>query len=195
MVAAQVFTYSRGGWLAAGAGLISLALFRYPRALIVLALYVPFLLLPQGEVVGERIAEAATASDPASRLRLNEYHDAIGVIVRYPFFGAGFGSAPAGVPYLGVSSIYLYVAELTGLIGLALFLWTLLALARHAFPALFRSGRPGPTPAGIAASVCAGVTAGLVDHYFFNPLIPHTTALFWLFAGLLVVAVPRYAKN
>lgn len=195
MIAAQVFTYSRGGWLAAGAGLLSLALFRYPKALVVLALYLPFLLLPQGQVIVERTVQAAEASDPASRLRLNEYQDAIGVIARYPFFGAGFGSAPADVPYLGVSSIYLYVAELTGLIGLALFLWTLLALARYAFPALFRGLRPDPVLAGIAAAVVAAVTAGLLDHYFFNPLIPHTTALFWLFIALLARAVAVYAKK
>jgi len=186
MVAAQVFTYSRGGWLAAGAGILALALLRYPKALIVLAIYLPFLLLPQGEVIVDRANQALEASDPASRLRLNEYQDAIGVITRYPAMGVGFGFPPADVAYVGVSNLYLHIAELTGLAGLALFLWTLVALARFALPNLLATPRPDPLVAGLAAAAVAALTAGLVDHYFFNPQIPHTLALFWLFLGLLV---------
>lgn len=194
MLAAQVLTYSRGAWLASGVGLTVVALLRYPRAWLVLAVIPLFLLLPQGAVMVDRAASAVVASDPASQMRLGEYRDALSVIGRFPVFGTGFGRAPEGVPYVGVSSIYLFIGELMGLVGLALFLALIGALVHFVLPAS-RGGRPDPVLAGAAGSVAAALAAGLVDHYFFNPQIPHTTALFWLFLGLLTRAAALKRPN
>ena len=54
-------------------------------------------------------------------MRFGEYKDALILIARYPFFGVGFTGVPDIDIYLGVSMLYLIIAENMGLIGLAIF--------------------------------------------------------------------------
>ncbi len=54
-------------------------------------------------------------------MRFGEYKDALILIERYPLFGVGFTGTPDLDIYLGVSMLYLIIAENMGIIGLALF--------------------------------------------------------------------------
>ena len=196
MLAAQVLSYSRGAWLASGTGLAVVALLRYPKAWLVLAVIPLFLILPQGEVIVDRAASALGATDPASQMRLGEYKDALALIARYPLFGVGFGRPPEATLYVGVSNIYLLIAEMMGLAGLAVFVAVLGWLAAQVLARIVgTSGRPDPSLAGAAGAVAAALAAGFVDHYFFNPQIPHTTTLFWLFVGLLARAAAIHGRQ
>jgi O-antigen ligase len=90
-----------------------------------------------------------------------------------------------------VSSVYLLVAEQTGLIGLAVYVaglaatWWVGARARIGDPRL-----EGVRSAYLGA-LSAALVAGLLDHYFANQVFPHAVGLFWLYAaGLVAAATP-----
>ena len=129
--------------------------------------------------------------DKAAAMRIGEYTDALKLIVQYPLFGIGFGASPTIDLYLGVSNVYLLIAEETGLAGLAAYLVTLATVFLHGMRRLLacRDGELQAILAGLLAALSAAATAGILDHYFFNLVFPHMTALFWLLAGLVMVAV------
>ena len=102
-------------------------------------------------------------------MRVEEYGNAIAIISRYPFFGIGFGGPPLVDLRVGVSSLYLLIAEQMGVLALICFLVV-------AFGILARSSRLRPSPDGalhgmfsaVEAGLVAALVAGLFDHYFFN---------------------------
>ncbi len=89
---------------------------------------------------------------------------------------------------LGVSNIYLTVAERSGLISLVVYLVALLALAGLVWRRLRATAGDcvddGLLP-GLAAALVAAQVAGLVDHHFVR--FPHLISLLWLVAALAVV--------
>ena len=95
---------------------------------------------------------------------------------------------------VGVSSVYLLIAEQMGLIGLSCFLAiALAALARSISTRPNRDTEVHGVLAAVEAAFVAALVAGLFDHYFFNINFPHMIGLFWLIVGLLV-AVSRLAS-
>jgi len=76
-----------------------------------------FLLMPFTQDYVGHFLDAFTGSDRATQMRLGEYKDALILIARYPLFGVGFGSSPDIDTYIGVSSVYLLMAEEMGLLG------------------------------------------------------------------------------
>ena len=150
------------------------------------ALY--FGILPQGEGFIGHLQSGLTAQDQAAAMRLGEYSDALKLIGQYPWFGVGFGSAPTIDLYVGVSSIYLLMAETMGLIGVAAFLIIMLRLTWQTVGALRGIGDEGLQGMllATAAALIAALVAGIFDHHFFNLRFPHTVALFWLLVGLTV---------
>ncbi|HYO50892.1 MAG TPA: O-antigen ligase family protein [Chloroflexia bacterium] len=146
-----------------------------------------------------RLAAGIRFEDQASIMRLAEYRNALDIIGRYPAFGVGFGTAGELDLTTGVSSIYLTIAERTGLIGLALFLVVMVIFLAKALPAVVAANRHAPPPGsaseqewsaldsallGGTAALLGALLVGLVDHYYFNIEFPHTVALFWLAASL-----------
>jgi O-antigen ligase len=126
-------------------------------------------------------------------MRLGEYKDALNLISRYPFFGVGFGSSPDIDTYIGVSSVYLLMAEEMGLIGLGVFLLTMgiffLRTASAWFEGIARDPVLAPILLGVAGAVLGAMIGGLTDHYFFNLQFMHSAILFWLFVGLGMATV------
>jgi O-antigen ligase len=203
-LAGLLLTYSRGslvGFLVGGA---VIATFRFRRLwLIVPMLGVAFTLFPdlaQSSFV-THIETGVQIQDQATEMRLGEYKDAFRLISQYPWFGVGFGTAPDVDLYLGVSSIYLQLAENVGLVGLTIWTWTIGSLVMHATRQI---ARPAPPPDGTSASApteestiavgCLGalvaiLVAGLFDHHFVDLQFPHVVAMVWLVIGLLVVAL------
>ena len=150
-----------------------------------------------------RIASGLRFEDQANLMRLAEYQNALDIIGRYPAFGVGFGTAGTLDLTTGVSSVYLTVAERTGLIGLAIFLVTVIIFMVHALRAVVASHRHAPPRGdpleaewslldsallGGAAAVFGALIVGVADHYYFNIEFPHMAALFWLVAGVTFAA-------
>jgi O-antigen ligase len=206
-------------WLMAGmAGAMLLALFlTYSRAalggIIVAAMYVATLRyrrlwwaiigagalagvlligLGLGEQFAERISEGVQFRDRANQMRLAEYQNAVAIIAAYPVFGIGFSQAPELDLTAGVSSIYLALAQRTGLVGLAAFLGIIALFFVRGWRALGAAGTAQDAEraawlVSLQAAVAAALAVGLLDHYFFNIEFSHMSALLWGSIGLAVV--------
>jgi len=193
MAACLLLTFSRGAFAAVGGTLLVLAVVRYRRLLIVLALVaVVILVLPQTQEYIQHYREGLLAQDRATLMRLGEYKDAIELISRYPWFGVGFGGTPSIDLYIGVSNVYLLIAEEMGLVGLGSFLLIMglfFALAWRAWRRMERGSDTELLLLGLAGALLGAMVGGLVDHYFFNLDFPHSVSLFWLYVGLALVAM------
>lgn len=187
--AAMLLTYSRGAWMGALAGVGLVVLLRRPLLVIpAVALGGIGLLAGLGSGFVNRLWLGFTLQDPATRLRLAEYGNAWDIIRRHPWFGVGFGDAPTIDLQVGVSSVYLTIAERAGLIGLTLFLVTLGVIGyRGLRPAISQQrSEDADLSLTFTAALFAMATVGLVDHYLFNPQFPHMAALLWIVAGAIV---------
>jgi len=195
MVAAMsltmALTYSRGSWLGLAAAALFMSGLRYRKLLILLVIFgVALYFLPVGDFLVERLESGINVEDQAAAMRLGEYKDALRLISLYPWFGVGFGQAPSIDLYVAASSIYLLMAEEMGLVGVAVFLVTVITLFIYAITRLPKIADPSlrTIQMGALAGVLGALTAGLFDHHFFNLNFPHTVALFWFTVGLVMVA-------
>jgi polysaccharide biosynthesis protein PslJ len=186
-------TYSRGSMAGLAVGLGVLALVKYRRLIPVLIVGAAFLLLlPQAQAYVQHFVEGILTQDLATQMRLGEYKDALLLIGRHPWIGVGFVGTPEGSLYIGVSNVYLLIAEEMGLIGLGAFLLIIALFFRH----MWRSwpqvqNQPGfeAILLGLTAAVAGILMGGLLDHYFFNLSFPHSVSIFWLYLGLAMVTV------
>lgn len=192
LVTCLVLTFSRGSMAAFGIAALFIAGLRYRRLLIVLGLIaLLILILPWSQPYIERFVAGAQGEDLATQMRMGEYSDALTLISRYPLFGAGFSGAPDIDIYLGVSSVYLLMAENMGLLGLGTFIVLTAAMFAYAWRARPHLDRvPGLRPIwlGALAALIGALTGGVLDHYFVNIEFHHAVTIFWLFVGMLLAA-------
>jgi polysaccharide biosynthesis protein PslJ len=185
-------TYSRGSMLGLAVGLGVLAVVRYRKLIPVMAVAaVLLLLLPQTQAYVQHLIEGLQQQDLATQMRLGEYKDALLLIGRHPWVGVGFVGTPEASLYIGVSNVYLLMAEEMGMIGLGAFLLILgvfFSQMRRAWVQGDRSGEMAGLTLGLTASVAGMLVGGLLDHYFFNLDFPHSVAVFWLFVGLAMAS-------
>ena len=189
----MVLTYSRGAFAGMAAALVLLGMLRYRKMLLIfLGVSALFLLLPAGQPFVERFVAGLRGEDLATQMRIGEYRDAITLIARYPWLGVGFAGTPDIDTYLGVSNVYLLIAEEMGVIGLVAFL---VALSRFLglFAFTWRRGSVDadlePILLGCCLAVVGAMVGGLFDHYFFNLDFPHAAGLLWIVVGLGAVAM------
>lgn len=188
-----LLTFSRGSFVGLGVALFLQGALRYRRMLLVgLVVLVILLVLPVSQVYVQHLIEGAQGQDLATQMRFGEYKDAFILIQRYPWFGVGFAGTPEIDTYLGVSSVYLLIAEEMGLVGLAAFLATLVGFLVSfalAWPRRVQNAPLEPTLLGICTAVAGAMVAGVLDHYLFNLDFPHAAALLWLMLGLGAVSI------
>ncbi|GAC1314619.1 MAG: O-antigen ligase family protein [Chloroflexota bacterium] len=186
-----LLSLSRSSWLGLAIGVVLVGAMRY-RRIVVLALVAGMALLatPQAQSFIVRFVGGFSTADRATAFRFGEYANALTLIGRYPFLGIGFGLSPDIDVTAGVSSVYLLVAEQTGLIGLGAYLAVVLMIWWAGLRTF--EGRSTERLQGLAAAFVAAQTgaliAGVLDHYFGNQVFPHAVALFWLSAAGLAAA-------
>lgn len=190
---ALLLTFSRGSMFGLLVAVGVLGLVRHRRILWLMAAgAVLVLLLPMTRGYVQHALAGLYGQDLATQMRFGEYKDALLLIYRYPWFGVGFTGVPDVDIYLGVSSVYLLVAEETGVIGLAVFLTACAAFFAYVAPAARKARAADPELEaillGTATAVLAGLVAGILDHYLFNLSFPHAAALLWITVGLGVAA-------
>ncbi len=189
---ALYLTYSRSALLGLAASLGLLALLKY-RKLIPLGLVGLLLLfvLPQTQEYVARLLAGFAGEDQATLMRFGEYKDALILISRYPVFGVGFTGVPDIDIYLGVSMVYLIIAENMGLVGLGFFLAVMIGFYILFAAAWKRGVRPEVEAIllGLGGAVLGALVSGIFDHYWFNLTYPHMTVLFWLYVGLAMATV------
>lgn len=174
---------SRGSWLAAGAGALTILAFRKPAlaaALLVAAIAV--LVAPVQIEPLEHLRLGLLAREPSAALRLDELDAARGVIAYAPVFGVGFPAESNVAFSFEVSNVGLWIAERTGLLGASLYA----AAAIGAMAAGLRRAAGRPIVLAFTAALIAAVVSGLVDHQYAS--MPHLAALFWILAGSAVGA-------
>jgi hypothetical protein len=187
-----MLTFSRGSMAGLAAALTLVGVLRYRKLLLLMILAaILMLLLPQTQVHVTRFVEGIRGQDLATQMRFGEYKDALILISRYPVLGVGFSGTPDIDLYLGVSMLYLIIAEQMGLVGLFIFL----IVAGTYFVITYRAWRRTPRGHVVEGHLLAYQTAlagalvgGIFDHYFFNINFVHLVALFWLVMGLGVAA-------
>jgi O-antigen ligase len=192
-----LLSLSRASWLGLAAGLLLVGVLRY-RRIVVLALACGLVLLatPRGQDVVERFISGFSIADRATAFRFGEYANALVLIQRYPLLGIGFGLSPDIDVTAGVSSVYLLVAEQTGLVGLGVYLVALGSVWLVGLRALWRTtdARRQGIVAALLAALSGALVTGLLDHYFANQAFPHAVALFWLYAAALVQSASPAAE-
>lgn len=187
-----LLTSSRASFLAFGAGLLVIALFRYRRLLPVLLIAgLGFLFLPQTQTYINRLAQAFQGADLATQMRIGEWTDSIEVIARYPFMGLGFTGTPEIDIYANVANMYLMMANQIGLTGLFIFLLTMTGVFVYGRRA-WRIARDDPEAAAIHLGCHAALFTGLVnaiaDLYFFRLDFQSSITWFWLIVALCVAS-------
>jgi hypothetical protein len=191
-------TFSRGSMVGLGVALGLAGVLRYRKLLWLLVLVaILMFLLPQTQVYVTRFAEGLRGQDLATQMRFGEYKDALILINRYPVLGVGFSGTPDIDLYLGVSNLYLLIAEQMGLIGLLIFLvvaGTYLVVTYRAWRRTSRGGGVEGHLLAYQAALAGALVGGVFDHFFFNINFVHLVALFWLVMGLGVAAA-RLADN
>jgi len=191
MLTCMVLTFSRGSFAGLGLALLFIGATGYRKLLLLIVIAgVIFLLLPQTQEYIQHLRAGVLGQDLATQMRFGEYKDAMILIRRYPWFGVGFIAPPDIDLYIGVSNLYLLIAEKMGLIGLSVFLLIMLVLFLQLWRAFKRMGSDSkiqPILLGLTAALIGVLVGGLSDHYLFS--YPHSSALLWLYIGLTMAAV------
>ena len=193
-----LLSLSRASWLGLTCGLLldrRVALSAHLRAAGLAG--IALLATPIGFGFVVRFISGFSTADRATAFRVGEYSNAITLIQRYPLLGIGFGPSPDIDVTAGVSSVYLLVAEQTGLLGLAVFAFVLASVWWIGYRGLMRATdqRHEGIVAAYFAAVSAALVTGLLDHYFANQAFPHAVALFWLYAAALVAAAQTTCRS
>ena len=194
MVLCLMLTFSRAAFVGVAVAIAVIATVRYrPAIALMLVGAVILLFMPFTQDYVGHLVDAFLIGDRATQMRVGEYKDAFNLISRYPIFGVGFGGSPDIDTYLGVSSVYLLMAEEMGLVGLSAFLLTMAVFFYRAAVAWFErladDAFLAPILLGTAGALLGAMIAGLADHYFFNLKFPHSVVLFWLYVALGMVAI------
>jgi len=190
-VLALYLTYSRGSMAGLVAGLAIIGLLRYRKLLLAGVVAAGLLIfLPQTQAYIVRFVEGIQLQDRATLMRLGEYKDALALIARYPWLGVGFAGSPDADLYVGVSNVYLLMAEIMGVIGVTVFLLVLAGYLRSLWVAWRKNTDPGLEALflGLGAAIVGGMVGGIFDHYLFNLVYPHMGVLLWTYLGLGMAA-------
>lgn len=186
-------TFSRGSLLGVAAGLGVISLLRHRKLIwVILIVVVVVILLPQTQVYVDRFIEGFRGEDLATQMRFGEYKDAFNLISRYPITGVGFFGTPDIDVYVGVSMVYLLLAQQMGIVGAGLYAVTSLAYLVIIFITLYRLPMGHPLEASLLAygmAILGAMVGGLFDHFYFNLTFIHIVALYWLTMGLGMSAV------
>jgi O-antigen ligase len=196
---ALLLTISRGAFAATAAAVLALGVLRYPRLLLILAVVLAvILLIPWTQSYVAHFIEGLRGEDLATQMRFGEYKDALILIQRYPVLGVGFSGSPDIDTYIGVSNMYLLIAEEMGLVGLAAFVAMIAALyiaAARVYKRISGSSSLEPIWWGLHAALLGALVGGVFDHYFFNLDFHPSVAFFWLYLGLAAVTTTLVMRN
>ncbi len=187
-----LLTESRGAWIGLAGGLLGVAGLAYRRiwAFAVLALPAALAAPPARRFV-EHLLSGLRAEDRAASMRLGEIDNALAVIAQHPLFGVGWGEGGTSIDLefkLGVSNVFLTVAERAGLPAMLLYVGCWLALAAALWPTLRARIRAVDKSSddglyvGLCAALGGAAIAGMVDHHFVR--FPHLVSLLWVVAAL-----------
>ncbi|MBE3589558.1 MAG: O-antigen ligase family protein [Firmicutes bacterium] len=199
-LAGDLYTFSRGGWLAAVLAFAILgSLWRpryFPLAWAAMAAALAALVAAGPHAIQVRLESLASGQDTSIQYRFAIWTGVLHMVRAYLWTGVGLGQSAfaavyphfmiAGTEAAHAHDIYLELLAETGLPGLLLFLWLAAALAFTFLRAALRrvaSGAEGTRLAAAAAlAACVALLfEGLTDNVWFSP---RAAMGLWLGAGL-----------
>jgi O-antigen ligase len=187
---ALVLTVSRGAMLGLLCVAMLIGILRYRRLVLLVVVVVALaLILPQTRDLISHFAAGFAGQDLATQMRLGEYKDAFRLIERYPLLGVGFADTPDVDLYIGVSSMYLLIAQQMGLLGLTAFLATVVTLFISALRArrlIWQDDALCAIWLGAFGAIAGALVSGIFDHYFFNIDFHNSVMLLWMVVALAV---------
>jgi O-antigen ligase len=187
---ALVLTVSRGAMLGLLCVALALGVLRYRRLLLLVLLVVALaFILPQTRDLIAHFAAGFAGQDLSTQMRLGEYKDALRLIERYPLLGVGFADTPDVDLYIGVSSMYLLIAQQMGLLGVSAFfitMGTLFVSAWRARRSVWPDERLSAIWLGAYAAVTGALISGIFDHYFFNIDFHNSVMLLWVMVSIAI---------
>jgi O-antigen ligase len=196
---ALILTFSRSSVLAFVAGLAVIGFARYRRYLPILVLiFAGALLLPPAQEYLYRFVEAFTAQDLSTQMRIGEWTDSLRLISRYPVFGVGFTGTPEIDIYTDVANMYLMMANQIGLVGLTLFLLTMLGVFIYGGVAWGRAKRDEHLDSihlGYHAALVTGLINAIADLYFFRLEYQGSITWFWMVVALCIASSRLVIQN
>lgn len=190
---ALFLTYSRAAMLAFGVGLVFIAFIKGYRTYLALMIVgaAVILVLPITQDYVTRFADAFTAGDLATQMRIGEYTDSFRLISRYPVTGVGFAGTPERDIYIDVASMYLIMANQIGLVGVGLFALTMIGVFSYGYRA-WKYARDNDNlrsiHLGYHAALITVLVNGTTDHYFFRLDFQGSVTLFWLVVALALAS-------
>ena len=189
-VGGLALSYSRAAWVGLAIAVLYVGTFRYRRAWSSPPASDWYGVRPAGQRRAHALSGGLAAADPATALRLVEYRTA-SELIPVPWSASASAAGPNVELFLGVSSLYLLIAEEMGSWDWRSF-WRW--WARSSWPWLARLARLRAQPrtgtgAGLQADLAAALASGRLRPLFFplSPLIGAVlvyAALFWLAAEL-----------
>lgn len=200
-LAALVFTFTRGAWMALFAALVVMAIFFDKRLLLLILLAAAAaMFVPQ---IQRRVLELFTPLywfKSAQDGRIARWMRAYDIIRHNPLFGAGLGHFGGAVAARNFSSIYAdnYYAKTLGemgILGLTAMLTLFITMMRNLYKRIFqplRAHRDWPLLLGMFTGLLALLVQCAVENVF---EVPAMNFMFWFFATLLVILTRSSVKE
>lgn len=192
MLAALVFTGSRGAWFAfAGAvGLFSLFVSRKLFVVLLVCAVLAGVFVPQVNSRLESLFSANYIEKSSNDGRIARWLNAYDHMRHEPVFGLGLGKygGAVGDRHFGttyVDSYYFKTLAEVGLIGLGLYLWLMVVLLRNGYNVWirFKGRREFLLYAGVLAGLLGVILHNGVENIF---EVPFMNTYFWLLTGILL---------
>ncbi|MBX5476538.1 MAG: O-antigen ligase family protein, partial [Clostridia bacterium] len=203
-LAGDLYTFSRGGWLAAVLAFAVLgSLWRprhFPIAWAGMAVMLVALVAAGPHAIQVRLESLASGQDTSIQYRFAIWTGVLHMVRAYLWTGVGLGQSAfaavyphfmiAGTEAAHAHDIYLEILAETGLPGLVVFLWLAVALALTFLRTALRRVPPAFDGARLAAAAALAAGAalmfeGLTDNVWFSP---RAAMGLWLGAGVGVAA-------
>jgi O-antigen ligase len=200
MLAALVFTGSRGAWLAFG-GAIGLALLFLNRKLFIgfiIVAVLAALFVPQISSRFEALFNPEYLAKSSENGRIQRWIGAYDQMRMNPIFGVGLGHHGGAVAdrHFGtiyVDSYYFKTLAETGMLGLGVYLWLMFVLMRNSFAIWKRAS--GSRQFFLYGGVFIGLLAVVLHNGVENIFeVPFMNTFFWLLAGVLL-SLPFISPN
>lgn len=204
LAAALVLTLSRGALVAfVAGGVVILAIRGLSRRILRLVALVALLSLPFVPTLLQlaRAYSRFSLDDPSALSRVAGWLRGLTILADNPLIGIGFntlgfvqeayGFARAGKGTFGIDGGLLYIAVMTGLVGLALYVG-MIALVMRRCGRIWRDRARSAEQRGLAVGVAAATAAILMHSLFVNSLLfPFIMEPLWiLWALTFVMATP-----
>lgn len=204
LVGCMMFTYTRGGWLAALLAVVFLGLKKSKRLLIATVIVVSIMAFTANGEVRRRatvIFYPSPYDEGVKNARLDLWREAVSIIKDFPFLGCGLNTYARVVPlykkevYTGYypHNCYLQMAAESGILGLGAFIWVIGALYKKTLASLTKigDGWEGAFLAGTLAGLFGLLVHSLIDVDLYTLQLGN---LMWFLIGL-IVAVRKVAES